>query len=102
MTEQVQQEAIFVDGMIFKLPHPNAPEFVKGSLSLKIEDLTKFMTEHNNNGWVNIDLKVSRGGKGYAALNTWKPDATRQANPPTTAISDANKEEEVSVDDIPF
>ena len=33
----------FPDGIIFKLPRENAPDFVKGSLSLKRADLIKWL-----------------------------------------------------------
>lgn len=60
----------FVNGMIFKIP-TNAPEWVKGTLSVKAEDFYQFMKQHVNNGWLNIDLKVSKSGKAYAELNTY-------------------------------
>lgn len=73
-------EKIFTDGLLFQLPNPQAPDFVKGKLSIKVEDFTKFMKTHANNGWVNIDLKVSQGGKSYAELNTWKKANTENPN----------------------
>ena len=67
-----------IGGLFFKEPHPNAPDFVKGKLSIKVKDCREWVKTHlkNNPGeeWVNIDLKVSKGGKAYAALDTWKPD----------------------------
>lgn len=64
----------FVNGMIFKLPRDNAPEYVKGSLSIKVAELTGWLSAKQEE-WVNIDLKVSKGGKAYAEVNTWKPEA---------------------------
>lgn len=69
----MNNEVTFVNGMIAKR-QDNAPDFVLCNLSLKMEDLIAFMKEHNNGGWVNIDVKRSKGGKVFAALNTWKPN----------------------------
>jgi hypothetical protein len=70
----MSEEKQFTDGLIFKLPRDNAPDFVKGSLSVKVEEFKAWLDAHVDNGWVNIDLKVSQGGKAYAEKNTWKPD----------------------------
>lgn len=65
---------IFTEGLMFKLPRDGAPEFVKGSLSVKVEEFKAFLDEHvSNAGWVNIDLKVGQSGKAYAELNQFVP-----------------------------
>lgn len=69
----MKPEKIFTEGMIFKLPNEKAPDFIKGSLSFKVTEFIDFLKKHDNKGWVNIDLKVSTGGKAYAEINTWKP-----------------------------
>ena len=68
-------ESIFASGIMFKLPRDNAPDFVKGSLSIKLDDFTAWAKDHAENGWVNLDLKVGKSGKPYIELNTWKPNA---------------------------
>ena len=70
----MSEDKIFTDGLIFKLPRDTAPDFVKGSLSVKVEEFKTWLDAHVDNGWVNIDLKVSQGGKAYAEKNTWKPE----------------------------
>ena len=67
-------ENIFASGIMFKLPRDNAPDFVKGSLSINLKDFIAWAEQHQENGWVNIDLKVGRSGKPYAELNVWKPE----------------------------
>ncbi len=67
-------EKIFVDGMIFKKPRQGAPDFVKGSVSVKVDDFGAFMTKHQKKGWLNADLKQSKEGKLYLELNTWEPN----------------------------
>lgn len=70
----MSDEKIFTDGMIFKLPRQGAPDFAKGSLSFKTEDFIKWLQAHDNDGWVNVKLNVSKNGKPYGALDTWKPN----------------------------
>jgi len=71
-----KQEKIFCDGMIFKRPREGAPDFVKGAISVKVDEFKRFLDLHNSEGWVNLDLKVSKGGKLYLELNTWKKQST--------------------------
>lgn len=70
-----KQDIEFVDGLIVKAPHENAPGFVKASISIKVEDLGKYLRAKfkEGNEWLNIDVKESKGGKWYAALSTYKP-----------------------------
>jgi hypothetical protein len=67
------ENKIFADGFIVKRKD-SAPEFVVASVSVKVEDFGKFVKEHQENGWLNMDIKKSQQGKLYAELNTWKPD----------------------------
>jgi len=89
----------FVDGLIFKLPRDGAPEFVKGSLSIKREELIAFLSGKQGE-WINIDLKVSQKGKAYAQVNNWKPDGNQQAPQQQSAPSQvANNDFD---EDLPF
>lgn len=63
---------IFVDGMMFRKPKEGAPEWIKGQISVKFPEFITFAEEHAKNGWLNIDLKKSKEGKLYLALNTYK------------------------------
>lgn len=93
-------EKIFTKGFIFKQPTENAPDWVKGSIAINVENFTKFMEEHKKNGWLNINLKVSSNGNSYAELNTWEP---KKAD---TEIVDTKEtpphEETMNIEDIPF
>lgn len=74
MTQQSNMEKIFIDGMYYKLPTQNAPAFVNGSLEFDVQKFTQFLNDHQNvGGFVKVDLKTAKSGKGYAELNTWKP-----------------------------
>lgn len=76
----MENETIFVDGMIFKSKRDGAPDFVLGSISFKVDEIVPFLQKHNNNGWVNVDFlrgkpkNEGEKGKPYFKLNTWKPD----------------------------
>lgn len=84
-----KEDIEFVDGLIVKAPHPQAPSFVKASISIKVEDLGKWLREKYKAGneWVNIDVKESKGGKWYAALSTFKPKAKEEAKPARTGFA---------------
>lgn len=82
-------DKVFVDGVIFKLPRDNAPEFVKGSISIKMKDLIAFAKEHHKDGWLNVDLLVGRSGKPYTALNTWEPKKEEAKVPAVEEFEDS-------------
>ena len=67
-----QTEKVFADGFIFKRKE-NAPEFVVGSMSIKVDEAMAFLAQNETKGWVNLDVKLSKGGKYYVELDTWKP-----------------------------
>ena len=85
----------FVDGLIVKAPHEKAPSFVKAQISIKVEDLGKWLRGKFKAGdeWVNIDVKESKGGKWYASVNTYKPKEKEEKKPSKATEPD---------DDVPF
>lgn len=87
-------EKIFADGFSFK-KRENAPDFVVGRLSIKVEDAVSFLKERADNGWVNININQARSGNHYCELDTWKPKENTQQAPPTP------KNESVK-EDLPF
>ena len=73
-------EKIFAKGFLFKRKE-NAPDFVVGSLSLKLSEAIPFIQEHAKGDWVNLDVVKSKGGNIYVELNTYvKPTQTTNAN----------------------
>ncbi len=88
----------FVDGMIVKPPHEKAPSFVKAQISIKVEDMGKWLRGKYKAGdeWVNLDVKESKNGKWYAAVSNFKPKAKEE-----TAKKPAGKVEDME-SDIPF
>tara|TARA_R100001244_G_C5083994_1_gene114674 strand:+ start:264 stop:500 length:237 start_codon:yes stop_codon:yes gene_type:complete len=63
----------FPKGIFFKAPREGAPDFVKGNLSIKREEAIEWLKEEQGE-WVNLDLKSSKEGKLYLAVNDWKPN----------------------------
>lgn len=81
-------EKKFVDGLIAKAPHERAPEFVKATLAIRVEEFVAWLGQQQHNGWLNIDIKESRGGKWYAEVNSWqklglteRPSALKEESP---------------------
>jgi hypothetical protein len=89
-----QTEKVFAQGLIAKR-RDQAPEFVTCSLSVKVDEFKDFLDTHAANGWVNLNVKKSQGGKYYAELDTWKPN--KEANQDAPKASTASAE-----DDLPF
>ena len=67
-----QEEKIFADGFSFKR-NENAPDFVVGRLSLKVDEAIAFIKEHEKKGWVNLNIKTARSGNHYVELDTYEP-----------------------------
>lgn len=88
----------FVDGLIVKAPHPKAPGYVKAAISIQPAKLAAWLAKHQSEEWVNVQVKESRGGKWYAAVDTWKPQAKREASAPASVQVDG----EFIDDSIPF
>ena len=66
-------DIVFVDGMIFKKVNENAPEWIKLKLSIKRTELINWL-QNQSSDWIDIDIKESKAGKLYAAINNWKPE----------------------------
>jgi len=101
----------FINGLIVKAPNEKAPDYVKAKISIKREELIAWLqTEHGE--WINADIKVSQGGKWYAAVDDWKPDSQRgqqssrparqQSAPQRQAPQQSAPLDDFSDDDIPF
>jgi hypothetical protein len=92
---------MLVKGFYPKPKHQNAPDFVIAKGSINLPQFAEFMREFKaaNPGeeWVNIDMKLSKAGKGYADVDLWKPD------PEVASSSQPQAAPQPSVDeDLPF
>ena len=90
----------FIDGLFVKQPRENAPDFVKGSLSIAVEKFIPYLqSKANAKGYVNIDLLESKEGMLYAKLNDWKPSVEAKPEP---AEHEIEEDEEIDVSKIPY
>ena len=92
----MSDEKTFANGFVFKR-NANAPSFVIGRMSIKVEDAVAFMEEHEKNGWVNLDIKQARGGNYYVELDTF---VRQEATVPVENQDDTSPE--AADDDLPF
>ena len=91
-----------INGLYPKPKHQNAPDFVIGKLSINVQQFREWMQgwlkENPGEEWINIDMKTSKAGKGYAAIDDWKPE--KQDTPPARAEAPAT--DDFGTGDIPF
>lgn len=74
-------EKQFADGIRFNTPSEKAPEFVKGTISIQIEKFIPWAQAHaDERGWINLDVKESKGGKIYCEVSSWKPNKKAETN----------------------
>ena len=102
----------FADGIYFKEPHQNAPDFVKGKLSIQKQKLMAWLEgmDAGDEGYINLDIKVAKSGKLYIAVDNWKPNNQQQAQqqkpqltPQQQEQMDTRIEEDPIIDDdVPF
>lgn len=91
------QQKVFANGMIFKEPSAQAPDYVLGNISINTGEFITFLQQRNKT-WVNLNVKRSQGGKPYVELDTWEP--TGAASQPTRYAKPVDNEEDM--DDCPF
>ena len=68
----MSKEKVFADGFLFKT-RENQPDWVVGSMSVKVEDAVVFLKENAKNGWVTLNINTSKSGKQYVELDTFEP-----------------------------
>lgn len=95
-----KEEKIFADGFSFRR-NENAPDFVVGRLSLKVDDAISFIKKYDKNGWVNISIKTARSGNHYLELDTYEPKAKGEQKSSPKPTKKAPKPP-VEEDDMPF
>lgn len=65
-------EKVFAQGFYFKKSE-NAPDFVVGNISVKVEEAIEFLKENDKKGWINMSVKQSKKGSYYMELDTFEP-----------------------------
>ena len=73
-------EKNFADGLRFTTPGPKTPSFVKGQISINIEKFIPWAQANaDQRGWINLDVKESKGGNVYCELNTFRKDGVHKS-----------------------
>ena len=78
-------EVEFAKGIYFNSPHEKAPDYVKGKLSIQKGKFLEWLEgkDANEKGYINLNIKVSQGGKPYIAVDNWVPNQQQtQQQPP--------------------
>jgi hypothetical protein len=98
----MSDERTFANGFFFK-KRPNAPSFVEGNLSIKVKDALETLRDNvNDAGYVNIVIKVSKGGAFYCEIDNYDPKKAykkKQYEPKPKTKKEKNDAED---EDIPF
>ncbi len=93
----MSQDKVFADGFIFKR-RQEAPDFVIGNISVKVEEAVAFLIANQKNGWVNLNVLNSQAGKPYIELDTFVPK--KQENQASKSENNAAPAEPIK--DLPF
>lgn len=66
----------FIDGLFIKEPVTKdgkpLPDFIKAKGSMKVAELIGWLNTQESE-WVNFNVKVSKAGKWYVAVDNWTP-----------------------------
>jgi len=83
------QESTLPKGFFLKPPHTGAPTWIKGQIGIKVSDAIEYLkANENDRGYVNLDLKESKGGKMYLDLNNYVARDVDSAPPPDDGMED--------------
>jgi hypothetical protein len=78
-----ESEKEFPRGLFVSPPRPGAPDFVKGRISIRIEDFLEFLSMKDSQEWLRIDIKESRktdeqgNPKWYSQVDNWVKPSER-------------------------
>lgn len=63
----------FASGFFFN-KHENSPDFVVGSLGVRVDEAIEWMKQQKQkeNGFINLDIKRGQTGKYYLELNEYE------------------------------
>lgn len=75
-----QKEKVFADGFRFER-RDNAPEFVVGRMSIKVDEAITFLKSNEKRGWVNLNILTGRSGNPYVELDTFEPKGSTNPAP---------------------
>lgn len=76
----MSEDKVFAEGFSFKR-NDNAPEFVVGRLSIKVDEAIAFLKKNEKSDWVNLSIKKARSGNHYLELDTFEPKKKEEQKP---------------------
>ncbi len=83
------KDRVYAPGMNWTAPKPEAPDFIKAKVGIKVfEDdgkegeFIKMLKENAKpSGWTNFEMKESQDGRYYFELDTWEPKPKDEESP---------------------
>lgn len=89
----------YAEGFWYNEPSERAPDFIKANISIVPDKFAAWLQQQprDEKGYVKLTVKESKGGKIYAALDTWKPSGQPQQAPQQPE----QRQPEVSADSMP-
>jgi hypothetical protein len=79
------EQSTLPKGFFLKPPHSGAPSWVKGQIGIKVSEAIEYLkANENDRGYVNLDLKESKGQKLYLDLNNYVSRDDAPAPPPSS------------------
>lgn len=91
-------ETNFVEGLYFNKPHEKAPDFVKGSISIKKDQFTQWVATQptNDKGYIKIDVLLSKKDTLYLKVNDYGINKTE------SVAKEVFKGAEIDKSNLPF
>ena len=62
----------FIPGLFVKNPNERAPDYIIGKVSINRNQMLSFL-QHHQGDWINGEIKRSRDGNLYCAIDNWQP-----------------------------
>jgi len=97
----MSEQAIYINGIFLKERQTKFGKVL--SAKIKVDDFYKSIMQHEENGWVSIDIQERKTPTEkqthYAKLDTWKPNG--KANETLNKVSGVYNAEPQD-DDLPF
>lgn len=89
----------YPSGFYYNTPHPNAPDFVLASMSIRPDVFIEWLKEQtpNEHGYVRLTAKRGKEDKPYVVLDTYKKTQQSASQSVTEGAEDS-----ITPDDIPF
>jgi len=78
------EPSIFVDGLRISKPKDNAPDWIKANGVINCDELEQYIrANRNESGEIRFQIKESKAGRLYCAVDTWQPQAQNTNQQPS-------------------